>query len=93
MVAEGFDALILPTTPNIAPPLSAFARDDDYIRLNLRSLRNTIIGNFLGVCAISLPMSQSGEPPTGLMLMARGGSDRRLFRVARGIEEALNAAG
>jgi len=88
-VAEGFDALILPTTPNVAPPISALAGDDDYIRVNMRSLRNTIIGNFLGVCAISLPMASPGEPPTGLMLMAKGGSDRRLFRVARGVEAVL----
>jgi aspartyl-tRNA(Asn)/glutamyl-tRNA(Gln) amidotransferase subunit A len=93
VIAEDFDALILPTTPNIAPPLSAVDRDDDYVRLNLRSLRNTIIGNFLGVCAISLPMSLPGEPPTGLMLMAKGGNDRRLFRVARGIEEAMDGGG
>jgi aspartyl-tRNA(Asn)/glutamyl-tRNA(Gln) amidotransferase subunit A len=91
MIAESFDALILPTTPNIAPPVSALASDDDYIRLNMHSLRNTIIGNFLGVCAISLPMALPGEPPTGLMLMARGGRDRRLFQVARGVEAVLAA--
>ena len=87
MIAESFDALILPTTPNIAPPVSALASDDDYIRLNMHSLRNTIIGNFLGVCAISLPMASPGEPPTGLMLMARG-ADRRLFQVARGVRRS-----
>jgi len=88
-IAGGFDALILPTTPNIAPPISALASDDANIRLNMRSLRNTIIGNFLGVCAISLPMASPDEPPTGLMLMAKGGSDRRLFQVARGVEAVL----
>ena len=71
MAAAGFDALVLPTTPLVAPPLAAIASDEDYVRLNMRSLRNTIIGNFLGVCAISLPMSEAGAPPTGLMLMAR----------------------
>jgi len=70
-------------------PISALSSDDDYLRINMRSLRNTIIGNFLGVCAISLPMAAPGEPPTGIMLMAKGGSDRRLFRVARGVEAVL----
>ena len=93
MVTEGFDALVLPTTPNIAPPISALASDDDYLRINMRSLRNTIIGNFLGVCAISLPMASAGEAPTGFMLMAEGGSDRRLFRVARGVESTLATGG
>jgi aspartyl-tRNA(Asn)/glutamyl-tRNA(Gln) amidotransferase subunit A len=89
MMADGYDAVVLPTTPIIAPPLGSIASDDDYIRINMRSLRNTIIGNFLGACAISLPMSEPAAPPTGLMLMARGGSDRRLFRVARGVETVL----
>ena len=89
MAAAGFDALVLPTTPLVAPPLAAIASDEDYVRLNMRSLRNTIIGNFLGVCAISLPMSEAGAPPTGLMLMARGGSDRHLLRVAGSVEAAL----
>src|SRR5262249_717528 len=33
---EAFDALVTPTVPITAPPFSAFARDEDYARLNLK---------------------------------------------------------
>jgi len=85
----GLDGFLLPTAPTIPPPVSAFASDDDYARLNFLSLRNTFVGNFLNRCAVSLPMSRSGEPPTGLMIMAPWGDDRRLFDAAAGVEAAL----
>jgi aspartyl-tRNA(Asn)/glutamyl-tRNA(Gln) amidotransferase subunit A len=84
-----FDALILPTTPNVPPPISALARDDDYMRLNALSLRNTSVGNFLDQCSISLPMQAPGEPPTGLMLMAPHGRDQHIFALALAAEAAL----
>jgi aspartyl-tRNA(Asn)/glutamyl-tRNA(Gln) amidotransferase subunit A len=85
----GLDAAILPTTPNIPPLISALESDDEYLRLNFLSLRNTFIGNFLDMCAISLPVHRPGEPPVGLMAMAPSGSDGRLFSVALAIEGLL----
>jgi aspartyl-tRNA(Asn)/glutamyl-tRNA(Gln) amidotransferase subunit A len=84
-----FDALVVPTTPNVPPPISALDRDEDYMRLNGMSLRNTAIGNFLDQCSISLPMQAAGEPPTGLMLMAPHGRDQHMFALARAAEIAL----
>jgi len=84
-----FDALLLPTTPNAPPPISALARDEDYMRLNAMSLRNTSVGNFLDQCSISLPMQAPGEPPTGLMLMAPHGRDQHMFALALAAETAL----
>ena len=68
-----------------------FALDDydDYVRINLRCLRNTFIGNFLDACAISLPCRAAGEPPVGLMLMAPHGRDRQLFATAATVEAVL----
>jgi aspartyl-tRNA(Asn)/glutamyl-tRNA(Gln) amidotransferase subunit A len=40
-------------------------------------------------CAISLPAHREGEVPVGLMLAASGGSDRRIFELAAGIEGAI----
>jgi aspartyl-tRNA(Asn)/glutamyl-tRNA(Gln) amidotransferase subunit A len=88
-IMAGLDALVLPTTPNIPPLMEALARDEDYMRLNALSLRNTSVGNFLDQCAISLPMNASGAPPTGLMLMAPHGRDRQMFAVALGVEAVL----
>jgi aspartyl-tRNA(Asn)/glutamyl-tRNA(Gln) amidotransferase subunit A len=85
----GLDAAILPTTPNIPPLVSALETDDEYLRLNFLSLRNTFIGNFLNMCAISLPVHEPEEPPVGFMAMAPSGSDRHLLSVALALEGLL----
>jgi aspartyl-tRNA(Asn)/glutamyl-tRNA(Gln) amidotransferase subunit A len=87
----GFDALVMPTTCNAPPAISALARDEDYLRLNFMSLRNTFTGNFLDCCGISLPMHRDGEPPTGFMLMAPHGQDQQIFAAAKVVEEMLGA--
>ncbi len=86
------DALVLPTTPIIPPPLAAFEQDADYVRLNGLVLRNPSLGNFLDGCAISLPVHRRGDAPVGLMLIGRRGSDERLLAIAQVIESALNQA-
>ncbi len=84
-----FDALVMPTVPMTAPPIRAFARDEDYARLNLKLLRNTSIINFLDRCALSLPIEPPGTAPVGLMVVGRHGEDRRLLAIGRGIETVL----
>ena len=85
----GLDGLVLPATPNLPPPIAALDKYDDYVRINLRCLRNTFIGNFLDACAITLPLSARGQPPVGLMLMARHGQDRQLFAAAAAVEGVI----
>ena len=86
---EAFDALVMPTVALTAPPIAAFARDEDYRRLNAKLLRNTAIINFLDRCALTLPIEPPGMPPVGLMVVARHGEDRRLLAVGIGIETTL----
>ena len=52
-------------------------------------LRNTSMWNFFDCCAISLPLPRDGGLPTGLMLVARNGQDRRLFRIAAAVEKLV----
>src|SRR4029079_16743124 len=42
-----FDALVMPTVPIVAPPLTAFERDADYIRLNALVRKNPRPATFL----------------------------------------------
>ena len=56
---------------------------------NLRALRNCTLINMLDGCAISLPAHREGEVPVGLMLAAAGGSDRRIFELAAGMESVI----
>ena len=83
------DALILPTTPNVAPTIAETnANDEAFFRNNTRGLRNTAFVNFFDMCAISLPMPTGGLP-VGLQLVGRNGQDRKLFAIAGAVEAAL----
>jgi aspartyl-tRNA(Asn)/glutamyl-tRNA(Gln) amidotransferase subunit A len=84
----GFDALVLPTTPIVAPTMAEVSSVDEFRRKNRLLLRNTEIANFFDLCAISLPMAGEGLP-AGFMLFARRGADRRLFGMAAAIEREL----
>ena len=53
---------------------------------NLLILRNTAMMNFFDLCAISLPLPRESGLPVGLMLVARNGEDKKLFRMAAAVE-------
>jgi aspartyl-tRNA(Asn)/glutamyl-tRNA(Gln) amidotransferase subunit A len=84
-----FDALLMPTTPIVAPLMADLASDPEFFRCNGLMLRNPSIINFLDGCGISIPMHADGEPPTGLMLACRGGEDAHLFRCAAAAESVV----
>ena len=84
------DALIMPTIPLVAPPIAAFAKDDEFWRLNARILRNTAPINFLDRCAITIPITPPGEGPVGLTVVGRHGGDRRLLALTLGIEALVD---
>ena len=84
-----YDALVMPTTANTPPRIADLADDKEFTKANLRSLRNCTLINMIDGCAISLPAQREGEVPVGLMLAASGGSDRRIFELAAGMEAAI----
>jgi aspartyl-tRNA(Asn)/glutamyl-tRNA(Gln) amidotransferase subunit A len=84
-----YDALVLPTTANTPPRISDLADDKAFAAANLLALRNCSLINMIDGCAISLPAHREGEVPVGLMLAAAGGSDRRIFELAAGMEGAI----
>jgi len=89
-LAAGFDAILMPTVPCIAPTIAeADATDEDYFRWNMRILRNNGLINFLDGCAASLPCHEPGGAPVGLMVCGAGGSDRHTLAVSAAIERAL----
>ena len=85
------DVLAMPTTPMVAPTIEEMTPPDVFARKNAMLLRNTSIWNFFDCCAISLPLPRAGGLPVGLMLVARNGHDRRLFRIAVAVERLLTA--
>lgn len=86
---EGFDALVCPTVPIVAPPIAALAEDAAFFQANGLLLRNTFAINLLDGCSFSLPCHAPGELPVGLMLSSVRGDDARLAAVALAVEPAL----
>ena len=61
--------------------------EDDYYRTeNLMTLRNTRIGNLLGLSALTLP---TGVPSCGVMLMMPPDCEEALLRLGAAAEAAL----
>ncbi|MFN4101411.1 MAG: amidase [Pararhodobacter sp.] len=86
-IAGGHDAVLLPTVPILPPAVDRLMEDQaEFTRANLLTLRNTRIGNLLGLPSITLP---TGHPACGISLMGHAGRDRHLLRVAAGAEAAL----
>ncbi|MDH6169777.1 aspartyl-tRNA(Asn)/glutamyl-tRNA(Gln) amidotransferase subunit A [Variovorax boronicumulans] len=89
---EGFDALICPTVPIVAPPIASLAEDAAFFQANGLLLRNTFAINFLDGCAFSLPCHAPDELPVGLMLSSVRGDDARLAAAALAMEPVLRLA-
>ena len=70
-------------------PTGPFTSIGRFTTQNLRALRNCTLINMLDGCAISLPAHREGEVPVGLMLAGAGGSDRRIFELAAGMENVI----
>jgi aspartyl-tRNA(Asn)/glutamyl-tRNA(Gln) amidotransferase subunit A len=82
-----FDAVLLPTSPILPPDARRLMTDDAYyVTENLLALRNTRIGNLMGLCALTLPTTQ---PSCGISLMAGPGQEARLLRLGAAAERAL----
>ena len=87
---DGWDAMVMPTVPIVAPAIEPLVRDDAaYFKANGLMLRNPTLINFLDGCAVSLPCHPPGSAPVGLMIAAAGGADRRVLAIGQAVERAL----
>jgi aspartyl-tRNA(Asn)/glutamyl-tRNA(Gln) amidotransferase subunit A len=86
---NGFDAFATPATPIVAPTIASVSHDEDeYDRVEGLTLRDTQVGNQFDLCSITVPMPDM-TLPTGFMLSARGGMDKRLLAAALSVEKLL----
>ena len=87
---RGFDAVISPTVPLVAPLRAPLvASDEAFFAANALLLRNTAVVNAIDGCAISLPCQASDDLPVGLMLWSGAMQDDVLLDVALQVEAAL----
>ncbi|SNS62963.1 aspartyl-tRNA(Asn)/glutamyl-tRNA(Gln) amidotransferase subunit A [Noviherbaspirillum humi] len=86
----GFDAMLMPTVPTVAPPIAELeASEDEFFRVNGLMLRNPSTINLLDGCAVSLPCHAPGDLPAGLMIAGPAMSDARVMGVALSVERLL----
>lgn len=98
---QGFDAVLSPTVPIVATPISDVApgdgrdaaqdaaRDAAFFKVNGLLLRNTSVVNLLDGCALSLPCHAPDEFPVGLMVWHGAMHDDGVLNLSLQIEAAL----
>ena len=92
--ALGFDALLSPTVPVVAPALAPLLADDAlFFTTNALLLRNPSAVNLLDGCALSLPCHAPRSLPVGLMVWAPARHDDAVLGVSLAIEAVLAGAG
>jgi aspartyl-tRNA(Asn)/glutamyl-tRNA(Gln) amidotransferase subunit A len=87
---QGFDAVLSPTVPIVAPSIASVLSDDtEFFRVNSLLLRNPSVVNMLDGCGISLPCHTQDELPVGLMLWHAGMHDDTVLDAALQVEALL----
>jgi aspartyl-tRNA(Asn)/glutamyl-tRNA(Gln) amidotransferase subunit A len=87
---QGFDAILMPTVPIVAPAIAELERSDEtYFEINRQMLRNPSLINLLDGCAITLPCHAQGTLPVGLSVAGTAMSDSHIISVARAIAAKL----
>lgn len=90
---HGYDGLLSPTVPIIAPLISDVApgaeRDEAFFKINSLLLRNTSAINMLDGCAISIPCQTGDAAPVGLMVWHCAMRDDSVLSLALAIEKLL----
>ena len=89
-IAPG-EILVSPTLPHVAMPISRLVADDDlFVRTNAKTLRNTLIGNFLDWCGVSIPCGTGDAGmPVGLLLSGLPNSDEHLLAISLAAEPVV----
>ena len=80
-----------PTLPWGAPPIEPLRTDDNlFVRTNVGTLRNTLIGNFLDWCGVTIPCGTNPAGlPIGFLLSGLTGRDEALLSVALAAEPII----
>ncbi|KQU01437.1 hypothetical protein ASG68_06740 [Rhizobium sp. Leaf453] len=85
------ELIVHPTLPHVAPAIAPLVADDDlFFKINGKTLRNTLIGNFLDGCGVSIPCGTGDAGmPVGLLLSGQTGEDERLLSAALSLESLV----
>lgn len=84
---DDVDVIATPTTVTVSPKLTEFDNPQRAMKNALGMTRNTQPSNYLGQCAVSLPLPRRADQlPIGYQLIGAPDSDVRLLSIAVAIE-------
>ena len=86
---QGYDALILPTSPTLPPALSSLSDIQAKTKQNAKCLRNTAISNYLDRPTVTIPCHATDTGPVGVSLIGSRQHDRRLLAIAAASEAVI----
>jgi aspartyl-tRNA(Asn)/glutamyl-tRNA(Gln) amidotransferase subunit A len=90
---DGIDVIATPTLCLTPPVLAEVGDANAYLRVSRRIVRNTVAVNYLGLCAITLPVGlDKAGMPVGLQLIAPAWAEERLLAIALAAERVLGTA-
>lgn len=85
----GYDAVLVPSAPNLPPDIDRLLSDHEYfINENLLTLRNTRIGNLMGLCGLTLP---TDTPTCGITALCDPFAEAKLLRLGAAMESVVKA--
>ncbi len=89
----GNSVLVFPTVAMTAPSIAELEADDDlFIKSNLLALRNTMLGNYLGMPGVSMPIGTNADgAPIGALFSMANTKDSELLHACRGIGQVLGS--
>ncbi len=89
LIGDGI--LVCPTTPHVAPPIAPLEADmEEFFRVNTKTLRNTMLGNFLDWCGLSIPSGVDRDGmPTGFLMSAPHGRDADILSSGLTLESLI----
>ena len=88
------DAIVaFPATPHVAMPIAPLEADDDvFFRTNAKTLRNTMLGNFLDWCGVAIPSGTDADGmPTSILLSAPHGHDTEVLSASLAAEPIIRS--
>ena len=85
--------MLMPTVPILAPELAPLVADKSvFHKVNLKTLRNTTLGNIFNLPGVAMPMTPLGDMskrPTSLLVTTHAGRDDDLLAVASMLENII----
>jgi aspartyl-tRNA(Asn)/glutamyl-tRNA(Gln) amidotransferase subunit A len=89
----GSGFMLMPTVPILAPELAPLVADKSvFHKVNLKTLRNTTLGNIFNLPGVAMPMTPLGDMskrPTSLLVTTHAGRDDDLLAVASMLENII----